>query len=136
MTVTTRTAEPVRVSGRPPATAVAASALSILVAIFGGYGAIYFTGLEGFDAAGITFITTYEAIVLFALVSAVALLRGSEHGRLGVVCYGIFNVGFTAMKLITIQETEAIPFGVVGLIVLGLALHPTTRRFTRRTNAA
>lgn len=136
MTVTTRTAEPVRVSGRPPAPAITAALLSILVAIFGGYGAIYFTGLGGFDADGITFITTYEAIVLFALASAVALLRGSEHGRLGVVCYAIFNVGFTAMKLITIQETEAIPFGVVGLVVLAMALHPKTRRFARRTPAA
>ena len=130
MTVTSRTGESVRVSGRPPATALTASVLTILVALFGGYGAIYFSGLEGWDAMTITFVTTYEAIVVFALVSAVALLRGSEHGRLGLVCYGIFNVAFTAMKLITIQETEAIAFGVVGLVVLGMALHPTTRRFT------
>ena len=115
--------------GRPPAPAITAAALAILVALFGGYGAIYFTGLEGWDAAGITFVTTYEAISIFAVVSAVALLRGSSHGRVGLVAYGVFMVGFTIMKVLTIQEWEAIPFGVVGLVVLGLALHGRTRRF-------
>lgn len=131
MTVTNRTDVPTAgMSGRPPAATITASALTILVALFGGYGAIYFSGLEGWDAMTITFVTTYEAIIVFALVSAVALLRGSEHGRLGLVCYGLFNVAFTAMKLITIQETEAIAFGVVGLAILGLVLHPRTRAFT------
>jgi hypothetical protein len=115
--------------GRPPTTAVTAALLAVLLALVGGYGAIYFTGLEGWDAAGITFVTTYEAIVLFALVSAVALLRGNSHGRVGLVCYGLFMAGFAVMKVVTIQETEAIPFGVVGLVVAGLALHPRTRAF-------
>ena len=132
MSATVQTIDHASSSTRPPAPTTTAAVLTILVGLFGGYGAIYFTGLGGFDADAITFVTTYEAIVLFALVSAVALLRGSEHGRIGVICYGLFNVGFTAMKLITIQEQEAVPFGVVGLVVLALAMHPRTRQFTGR----
>jgi hypothetical protein len=116
---------------RPPAPALVAIGLTTVLALFAGYGAIYFTGLEGWDAGGITFVTTYEAISLFALTSAVALARGSSHGRVGLVAYGIFMLGFTVMKLVTIQEWEAIPFGVVGAVVLGLALHPRTRAFAR-----
>lgn len=118
-----------RRTGRPPAPAVTAAALSIVLALFGGYGAIYFSGLEGWNDTVITFVTTYEAISVFAVVSAVALLRGSGHGRVGLVAYGVFMVVFTIMKLVTIQEVEAIPFGVVGLVIVGLALHGRTRRF-------
>ena len=115
--------------GRPPAPVLTASVLAILLSLFAGYGAIYFTGLEGWDAAGITFVTTYEATVVLALVSAVGLLRGSSHGRVGLVAWAGFIVVFTIMKLVTIQELSAIPFGVVGLLVGALALHPAARRY-------
>jgi hypothetical protein len=39
-------------------------------------------------------------------------------------------VGFTIMKVITIQELQAIPFGVVALGILAAALHPRTRAYT------
>jgi hypothetical protein len=117
-------------SGRPPAPAVAAGLLSIVLGLVGGYGAIYFTGLEGWDAAGITFVTTYEAISIFAIVSAIALLAGNSHGRVGLVAYGVFMIGFTVMKLVVVQEWEATTFGVLGAVVLVLALRPRTRAFT------
>lgn len=116
---------------RPPAPALVAIALSTVLALFAGYGAIYFTGLEGWDAAGITFVTTYEAVSLFALASAFALARGSSHGRVGLGAYGMFMIGFTVMKLVTIQEMSAIPFGIVGAVILGLVMHPRTRAFAR-----
>ena len=128
-TTSTRTTSELTARRRPPAPALVAIGLATVLALFAGYGAIYFTGLEGWDAFGITYVTTYEAISLFALASAVALARGSSHGRVGLIAYGIFMVGFTIMKLVTIQEWEAIPFGVVGAVVLGLALHPRTRSF-------
>ncbi len=130
-TTSTRTTPELTARRRPPAPALAAIGLTTVLALFAGYGAIYVTGLEGWDAFGITYVTTYEAIVLFALASAFALARGSSHGRVGLVAYGIFMVGFTVMKVLTIQEWEAIPFGVVGAIILGLALHPRTRAFAR-----
>lgn len=128
MTSTTAHA-PTASTARPPAPALTAGLLTILLGVVGGYGAIYFTGLEGWDAAGVTFVTTYEAIVVFALASAVALLRGSSHGRVGLVAWAGFIVVFTIMKLVTIQELSAIPFGVVGLLVGALALHPAARRY-------
>jgi len=130
-TTSTRTSPELTARRRPPAPALVAVGLATVLALFGGYGAIYFTGLEGWDAGGITYVTTYEAISIFALASAFALARGSSHGRVGLVAYGIFMVGFTVMKVVTIQEWEAIPFGVVGAVVLGLALHPRTRAFAR-----
>jgi hypothetical protein len=130
-TTGTRTNSELTARRRPPAPALVAIGLATVLALFAGYGAIYFTGLEGWDAFGITYVTTYEAISLFALASAFALARGSSHGRVGLVAYGIFMVGFTIMKVLTIQEWEAIPFGVVGAVVLGLALHPRTRAFAR-----
>ena len=131
MTSTTAPA-PAASTARPPAPALAAGLLTILLGVVGGYGAIYFTGLEGWDDAGITFVTTYEAIAAFAVVSAVALLRGSSHGRVGLVAYGLFMIAFTVMKLVTIQEWEATTFGVLGAVVLVLALRPRTREFTER----
>ena len=130
-TSTARTTDVVTARRRPPAPALVAVVLSTVLALFAGYGAIYFTGLEGWDAFGITYVTTYEAISLFALASAVALARGSSHGRVGLIAYGIFMVGFTIMKVLTIQEWEAIPFGVAGAVILGLAMHPRTRAFAR-----
>jgi hypothetical protein len=115
---------------RRPGTVVAATALTTLLALVGGYGAIFFTGLEGWDATGITFVTTYDAIALFGLVSAWAMFLGNAHGRVGVVAYAIFMVGFTVMKVLTIQELQAIPFGVVALGVIAGALHPRTRAYT------
>lgn len=115
---------------RRPGTLVTASVLTALLTLFGGYGAIYFTGLEGWDAAGITFVTTYEAIVAFGLASAVALFLGNSHGRVGVVAYALFMVAFTVMKVVTIQELQAIPFGVVALGILAAVLHPRTRAYT------
>ena len=131
MTSTTAPA-PTASTARPPAPALTAGLLTILLGVVGGYGAIYFTGLEGWDDAGITFVTTYEAIAVFAVVSGVALLRGSSHGRIGVVAYAVFMIGFTLMKLMVVQEWEATTFGVLAALVLVLAQRPRTREFTER----
>ena len=129
MTSTTAPA-PTASTARPPAPTLAAGLLTILLGVVGGYGAIYFTGLEGWDDAGITFVTTYEAIALFAVVCGIALLRGGNHGRLGVVAYAVFMIGFTLMKLVVVQEWEATTFGVLAAVVLVLALRPRTRAYT------
>ena len=117
-------------TSRRPATVVTATALTTLLALVGGYGAIFFTGLDGWDASGITFVTTYDAVALFGLVSAWAMFFGNAHGRVGVAAYAIFMIGFTVMKVLTIQELQAIPFGVVALGVLAAALHPRSRAYT------
>lgn len=115
-----------------PRPALVAAALVALMSTFGAYGAIYFTGLEGWDDTGITFVTTYEFVSLTGLLAAVLLLRGHHLGWAGAAWYGVFQVVFTAMKLLTIQEISAIPFGVAGLVVLALVTRPSVRRHFAR----
>lgn len=114
---------------RPPAAVLAAVGLTGLVTVFGAYGAVYFTGLEGFDDLGLTFLVAYEFITLSGLASAVAMARRSALGRAGVVTYGVWMTVFTAFKVGYIHEMEAIPFGVAGIAVLLLALTRSARRY-------
>ena len=117
---------------RIPTPAVAAALLVLLTSAVGAYGAIYFTGLEGWEDMGLTFLTVYEFVALTGLASAVALLRGHHLGHVGVIWYAAFQVVFTAFKLVAIHEVEAIPFGVVGLLALALATRPSVRSFANR----
>lgn len=104
-------------------------ALTVLVTLFGGYGAVYFTGLDGFTEIGLTFLVAYEFVTVLGLVSAVALARRRPLGRVGLVVYGVWMTVFTVFKVGYVHETEAIPFGVVGLLILGLALSRRVRDF-------
>jgi hypothetical protein len=117
---------------RPSPAALVAAGLVGLTSAFGAYGSIYFTGLEGWDAFGITYVTIYVFVALTGFVAAVALARGQRLGLVGVTWYAAFNVVFTSMKLITIQEGSAIPFGLVALVVLGLVTRPSVRRYASR----
>jgi hypothetical protein len=109
--------------------ATAAASLAALTALVGGYGAVYFTGVEGWTDIGITFVMAYEFLAALGLVSAVALLRGRPFGRFGVLTYAVWMVAFTCFKLIAFQETEAILFGLVGLAALVLASRPSVRDY-------
>lgn len=130
--MTTLTDRPAAVtSRRPPAAAVAAAVLTLLMTAMGAYGAIYFTGLEGWDDFGITYVTTYEFVTATGLLAALALLRGHRLGLVGVLWYAAFQVVFTTCKLVTIQEVSSIPFGVTALVVLALATRPAVRRHVR-----
>ena len=105
---------------RPPATVLAASALLGLIAAVGGYGAIYFTGLEGWNGIGASFVVAYEFLSLTGLVAVVAYLRGHRLGRPGVTFDAIWMIYFTLFKLIAFQELQAIPFGVIAVVALVL----------------
>jgi hypothetical protein len=137
---TNTTSEPISAdtratSVRPPATVIIATALTILLASVGTYGAVFFSGLDGYDPVDATFLTMYGYLSLIGVVAVIAQLKGSATGRAGVIAWGIFMALFTLVKLVTIQETEAISFGVVALIVVGLELAPPTRRFIRSRSA-
>ena len=119
-------------AGRPPATAIAASGLALLTAGFGAYGAVYFTGLDGFTDLGLTFLVAYEFLSVLGIVSAIGTLRGRPLAHAGLVLYATWMQVFTAFKVGYIHETQAIPFAVVGLAVLVLSLAPATRRFVGR----
>jgi hypothetical protein len=110
---------------------IAASILTVLLASVGTYGALYFSGLDGYDPVDATFLSMYVYLSAIGIVSVVAQFRGSAIGQAGVIVWALFMALFTLVKLVTIQETEAISFGVIALIVVTLELAPRTRRFMR-----
>lgn len=114
---------------RPPAIVIVATVLTILLASVGTYGAFFFSGLDGYDPVDATFLSMYGYLSAIGIVSVIAQLRGSAIGQAGVIAWGVFMALFTLVKLVTIQETEAIAFGVIALIVVALELAPPTRRF-------
>ena len=116
----TETAARAAAAGRPPGTVLIASALLGLIAAVGGYGAIYFTGLEGWSGIGASFVVAYEFLSLGGLIAVVAYLRGHRLGRPGVTVYAIWMIYFTLFKLIAFQELQAIPFGVIAVVALVL----------------
>lgn len=117
---------------RPPATVLVAAVLACLVACVGGYGAAYFGGLGGWDEFGLTFLLAYEFLAALGVISAVALVRRSVIGWAGLVTYAVWMTLFTGFKVGYVRETQAIPFGVVALVVLALTLRPSARRYARR----
>jgi hypothetical protein len=121
---------------RPPATVIIATVLTILLASVGTYGAFYFSGLDGYGPVDATFLSMYGYLSLIGIVSVIAQLRGSAIGRAGTIVWAGFMALFTLVKLVTIQETEAISFGVIALIVVGLELAGPTRRFIRSRKSA
>lgn len=131
VTATTRTSTST-VSRRPPATVLTAVPLTVLLTLVSGYGAVYFSGMEGFSDMDLTFLVAIEFITGLGLVSALALAGRRALGRVGLITYGVWMTLFTLFKVAYIREVEAIPFGVVGLAVLALALAPATRRWVER----
>lgn len=120
---------------RPPATVIVAAVLTVLLAAVGTYGAVYFSGLDGYDPIDATFLSVYGYFSLVGAAAAITQVRGSRIGRAGVIMWSVWMVVFTLVKIVTIMETEAIPFGVVALVVLALTLAPPTRRFIETRNA-
>jgi hypothetical protein len=118
-------------SRRPPATAIVATVLTVLLASAGTYGALYFSGLDGYDPVDATFLSMYGYLSAMGIVAVIAQLRGSAIGRAGVIAWGLWMALFAVVKVVTIQETEAISFGVIALIVVTLEFAPPTRRFIR-----
>jgi hypothetical protein len=104
---------------RPASTLIAAILLGLIAAI-GGYGSIYFTGLEGWTALGVCFVVAYEFLTLTGLIAVVALLRNHPLGRPGVMLYAAWMIYFTLFKLIAFHELQAIPFGVIAAVALVL----------------
>ncbi len=111
----------------PPPAALGASGLALLAALVGGYGAVYFTGKEGWSDLGVVFVAAYLFLSALGALSAVATLAGRASGRSGLLAFGTWMVAFTTLKLVAWQETEAVVFGVVGLAVLVLASRPSVR---------
>jgi hypothetical protein len=76
---------------RPPATAIVATVLTVLLASAGTYGALYFSGLDGYDPVDATFLSMYGYLSAMGIVAVIAQLRGSAIGRAGVIAWGTMD---------------------------------------------
>ncbi len=111
---------------RPASTLIAAILLGLIAAV-GGYGSIYFTGLEGWTALGVCFVVAYEFLTLTGLIAVVAFLRNHPLGRPGVALSATWMIYFTLFKVIAFQELQAIPFGVIAGVALVMVIRRPTR---------
>ena len=112
-----------------PVGATVALGLTPLIAVVTSGGAIYFSLLWS-EAPAVTawtvlFAVGFVAIAIAGIIAAIALSRGSERGRRGVIAYAAFGILFTLAKLVWWQETEAIVFGALDV---ALMLMVSTRR--------
>ena len=55
------------------------------------------------------------------VVAAVGLVRGSNGARKALIAYALFGICFTIAKLIWWQETEALVFGGLDLVLIAVA---------------
>lgn len=117
-----------------PATVVAALLLTVAIAAVTTGGAIYFSLFWAEAPAPsvwtVLFAVGFAAVSALGVVAAVALARGSERGRRGVIGYATFGILFTLAKLIWWQETEAIVFGALDIALLLLVSSRRLRDWT------
>jgi hypothetical protein len=117
-----------------PVAATIALVLTPLIALVTSGGAIYFSLLWS-EAPAVTvwtvlFAVAFVAIAIAGIIAAIALSRGSERGRRGVIAYAAFGILFTLAKLLWWQETEAIVFGALDVALLLLVSARRVRDWT------
>jgi hypothetical protein len=117
-----------------PLTATVALGLTPLIAVVTSGGAVYFSLLWS-EAPAVTvwtvlFAVAFVAIAVAGIIAAIALSRGSERGRRGVIAYAAFGILFTLAKLVWWQETEAIVFGALDVVLLLLVSARRVRDWT------
>ncbi len=128
----TRPGVPSTAPRRPPLTALAACALVGLLAAATAYGSFWFSfvdGSPGIRPGYVVFVALYWAADVVALAAAAGLLRRRPAARRVLVGYAVAGMLFTAVKIVAYHETEAVVFGVVGLLLLALLQAPATRRY-------
>ena len=117
-----------------PVGATVALGLTTLVAVVTSGGAVYFSLLWS-EAPEVTvwtvlFAVAFVAIAIAGIIAAITLSRGSERGRRGVIAYAAFGILFTLAKLVWWQETDAIVFGALDVILLLLVSGRRVRDWT------
>lgn len=116
---------------RTPFTVWAAAALTVAIALVTSYGAAYFSlfweQAPPRSPATWSFAVAFVAIAAVGVAAAVAVVRGSNTARKVLVGYAVFGILFTAAKLIWWQETEALVFGALDVVLIALAMARPTR---------
>jgi hypothetical protein len=119
-------------AGRPPVTLWVTTVLTLLLALVSSYGSIYFSFYFEDPDPGIgswTFVAGFIAIAVTGAASAIAALRGSRTGWRMLAGYGVLGILWCIAKLVFWQEVEALVFGAVNLLILGMLFAPRTRRY-------
>jgi hypothetical protein len=117
---------------RPPVTLWVITVLTLLLALVSSYGSIYFSFYFENPDPGIgswAFVAGFIAIAVTGAASAIAALRGSRTGWRVLVGYGVLGILWCIAKLMFWQEAEALVFGAVNLLILGMLFAPRTRRY-------
>jgi len=120
-----------------PGAVVAALLITLAIAGVTTGGAVYFSLFWAEAPAPsvwtVLFAVGFVAVSTLGGVAAVALARGSERGRRGVIAYATFGIIFTLAKLIWWQETEAVVFGALDIVLLLLVSSRPARDWTAAT---
>jgi hypothetical protein len=125
----------VRATRRAPATARTIAVLAPVLAFVTSGGAVYFSlfwaGAPERSPWTVIFAVTYVAVSAAGVAAAMGVLRGSRTALPFLVGYAVLGIGFTIVKLVFWQETEALLFGAAHVVILALALSRPTRRHLR-----
>lgn len=119
-------------AARPPVTLWVTTVFTLLLALVSSYGSIYFSFYFEDPDPGIgswTFVAGFIAIAVTGAASAIAALRGSRTGWRMLAGYGVLGILWCIAKLVFWQEVEALVFGAVNLLILGMLFAPRTRRY-------
>ena len=121
---------------KTPAPVLAAAATTIALAAVTSAGSLYLTfgrPTPPVTAAGLAFVTFFIGLKATAVVAAVGLVRGRRLAWQVLLAYAaIWEFGFSIVNVVVFNETPALLFGAVALVVLiPLLLAPPTRRYVQ-----
>ena len=105
-----------------------------LLALVTSYGAIYFSFYFEDPDPGVgtwVFVTVFLGLNVIAAVAARGLVARNETGRRVLLGYTVLGILWCIAKLVFWSETEALVFGALNVVCLGLLLAPRTRAHTR-----
>lgn len=115
---------------RPPASAIAAVTLQVLIGTVTSFGAVYF-GLQA-GGAWIASATLFAAAWPLWIATAIGLTRGSARSRKIAVGLATALLAFSAFKIIWIHESASYLVASLDLVLLACLTATPTRRFTAR----
>jgi len=119
---------------RPPASAIAAAALQVLIGTVTSFGGLYF-GLQA-GGAWIASATLFAVAWPLWIATAIGLARGSARAREIAVALAAALLAFSTFKIIWIHESASYLVACLGLVLLACLTAAPTRRFTARPGAA
>lgn len=137
MTVSARTstalpaARPTR--SRPPVAVLAATGLQLLFAGVTTFGVFYFSLVDAARpplAVGLALVAVYWSMNAIGIAGSIGLLRRRDLGRKLLAAYAVYEILFSAVKIVFFHESPSWMFGALSVVLLALTFAPATRRWT------